>query len=74
MVVMSCRVGCRHGSDLALLLLWHRQEAAASIQNQAWELMFAAYVALKKKRGDTERKGIKMLIWLFWGVEIIDDY
>ena len=34
---MSCAVGQRHGSDLALLWLWCRLAAAAQIQPPAWE-------------------------------------
>ena len=30
-IAVSCGVDCRHGSDLALLWLWHRQTAAAPI-------------------------------------------
>ena len=36
---MSCGVGHRGGSDLALL--WHRSAAAAPIQPLAWELPYA---------------------------------
>jgi len=31
-VAVSCGVGCRHGSDPALLWLWYRPEATALIQ------------------------------------------
>ena len=34
---MSCGVGCRHGSDPALLWLWRRLAAAAPIRPLAWE-------------------------------------
>ena len=44
---MSC-VGHRRGSDLALLWLWYRPAAAAPILPLAWELPYAAGVALKK--------------------------
>ena len=47
---MSCGVGCRHGSDSALLWLWCRPEATAPIRPLAWELPYAMGVALKKKR------------------------
>ena len=46
---MSCGVGHRHGSDLALLWLWHRLAAATLIQTLAWEPPYAARMALKKK-------------------------
>ena len=35
---MSCGVGCRCGSDLALLWLWCRPAVAAPIRPLAWEL------------------------------------
>ena len=40
-IAVSCGVGCRHSPDLALLWLWHRPVAAASIQPLAWELPYA---------------------------------
>ena len=47
---MSCGVGRRSGSDLALLWLWHRLAAIALIQHLAWESTYAADVALKKDK------------------------
>ena len=47
---MSCGVGCRCSSDLALLWLWCRPAAAAPIQLLALEPPCAAGVALKKKK------------------------
>ena len=44
----SCGVGCRHSSDLALIWLWHRAAAIATIQPLAWELPYATAVALKR--------------------------
>jgi len=38
----------RHGSDLALLWLWHRLAAAALIWPLAWEPPYATGAALKK--------------------------
>ena len=46
---MSCGVGCRCGSDLALLWLWCRPAAVALIQPLAWELPHAMGAALEKK-------------------------
>ena len=48
---MSCGVGHRRGSDLALLWLWCRLAAAALIQSLAWELPCA--VLKRKVRGAT---------------------
>ena len=45
---MSCGVGRRHGSDP--VLLWCRPAAAALIRPLAWELLYAASVAFKKKK------------------------
>ena len=54
---MSCGVGQRGGSDLALLWLWHRQAAAALIPPLAWEIPYVAGVALKKPtRTHTEKQ------------------
>ena len=44
---MSCGVGHRHRSDLALLWLWHRPAAISPIRPLAWEPSYAASVALK---------------------------
>ena len=46
---MSCGVGHRLSSDLALLWLWPRPAAAAPIWPLAWEPPYAMGVALKKK-------------------------
>ena len=42
---MSCGVGCRHGSDPALLCTWRRPVATAPIQPLAWEPPYAAGAA-----------------------------
>ena len=47
---MSCGVGGRFGSDLALLWLWCRLAAVASIRPLAWEPLYAVDVALKRKK------------------------
>ena len=53
-IATSHGVGCRRGSNLALLWLWHRLEAAAPIGPLAWELSYAVGKALKgqKKKKD----------------------
>ena len=57
---MSCGVGCRHGSDPALLWLWHGPAAAAQIRPLAWELPYASGVALKwKKKKKKKRQHLK---------------
>ena len=47
---MSCGVGCRRGSDPALLWLWHRLAATGPIRPLAWELPYAAGVTLKRQK------------------------
>ena len=47
---MSCGIGQRLSSDLALLWLWCRPAAATPIGPLAWELAYAEGVALKSKK------------------------
>ena len=47
---MSFSVGHRRGSDPELLWLQYRQGAATPIRSLAWELPYAAGVALKDKK------------------------
>ena len=42
---MSCGIGCRRGSDPALLWLWQRPAATAPIGPLAWEPPYAAGAA-----------------------------
>ena len=44
---MSCGLGCSRGSDSALLWLWHRPVATATIQPLVWEPPCATGVALE---------------------------
>ena len=59
---MSCGVGCRRGSDPALLWLWRRPVATAPIRPLAWEPPYAAGAAQEiattttKKRQKTKKK------------------
>ena len=48
-VAVSCGVGRGRGSDPELLWLWQRLAAVAPIRPLAWELPYAAGVALKSK-------------------------
>ena len=66
---MSCGVGCRRGSDPALLWLWRRPVATAPIQPLAWEPPYAAGAAQemakrqkKKKKGNEEVQTIRCKI------------
>ena len=50
-VAVSCGVGCRHGSDPAMAMAVAVAVAAVTpIQPLAWELPYAARMALKRKR------------------------
>ena len=48
-IALSCGVGCRCGSDPALLWLWHRAAAVAPIRPLAWEPPYATDAALKRQ-------------------------
>ena len=56
---MSCGIGHRQGSDLALLWLWRRPAAGAPISPLAWEPPYATGAALKRQKkkapGDKDR-------------------
>ena len=53
-IAVSCGVGCRSGSNLALL--WHRPVATALIQPLAWGLPYAVGAALKWQKKKKEKK------------------
>ena len=55
-VAVSCGVGCRRGSDLALLWLWHRLAAIALIQPLAWEPPYAAAAAQEMAKRQKKKK------------------
>ena len=55
-LAISCGVGCRYSSDLALLWLWPRPAAVAPIQPLAWELPYAAGAALKRQKTKNKTK------------------
>ena len=48
-IAVSCSVGHRHGSDLALLWLWGRLATVALIRPLAWEAQYTADRAQLKK-------------------------
>ena len=56
---MSCGVGCRGGSDLALLWLWCRPVATATILPLAWEPPYVVGTALKRPKKKKKDKKIK---------------
>ena len=53
---MSCGVGHRCGSDLALLWLWLWPAAVALIRPLAWEPPYAMGVALKSKKKQKQKQ------------------
>jgi len=53
---MSCGVGCRRGSDPALLWLWRRPVAIAPIQPLAWEPPYAVGAAQEIAATTTTKK------------------
>ena len=52
---MSCGIGCRRGSDLVLLWLWHTPAATAPMGPLAWKPPYAAGVALKRQKKDEKK-------------------
>ena len=55
---MSCGVGHRQGSDLALLWLWYRAVATALTQSLAWEPPYATGTALKRPEKKKKKEKI----------------
>ena len=57
---MSCGVGCRRGSDLALLWLWRRPVATAPIGPLAWESPYAAGAAQEIAKRPKKNQKLKL--------------
>ena len=55
-IAMSCGLGHRGGSDLALLWLWHSLAAVDPIRSLAWEHSYAAGAALKRWKPKKKKK------------------
>ena len=62
---MSCVVGCRHGSDLAWLWLWHRPAAIALTWFLAWELPFAITKTWKQRKCPSTEEWIKKMWYIY---------
>ena len=60
---MSCGVGHRRSSDLALLWLWCRLAAMALIRPLAWEPPYAMGVALEKTKRQKTKKQKNPIIY-----------
>jgi len=56
---VSCGVGCRHGSDPALLWFWHRLAVTAPIRPLAWEPPYAAGAAQEMAKRQKKKKELK---------------
>ena len=61
---MSCGVGYRRSSGLALLWLWHRPAARTPIRPLAWKPPYAVGAALKKKKRQKTKKKLKYSVYL----------
>ena len=64
---MSCGVGSRRGSDLALLWLWHRLAATAPIRTLAWEPPCAAGAALKGQKRQKKTQNNEVILYYRYG-------
>ena len=53
---MSCGVGHRHGSDPALLRLWHRPATVALLRPLSWEPPYAVGEALERQKDPPPKK------------------
>ena len=67
-VAVSCGVGCRHGSDPALLWLWCRLAATGLTGPLIWEPPYASGAALKRQQQQNNHKQstvaeISLLVW-----------
>ena len=65
-IALSCSVGCRYCSDLALLWLWCRLIAAASIWPLARELPYCTEWLKKKKKERKKEKKKRRNPWYSW--------
>ena len=68
---MSCGVGCRRGSDPALLWLWRRLAATALIRPLAWEPPYASGAAQEMAK---KKKKMKSQITCVSTIALLDTY
>ena len=59
---MSCGVGRRRGSDLALLWPWRRPVTLAQIVPLAWEPPYALGVALERQKKKKKKKESSIIV------------
>ena len=57
-IAVSCGIGHRLGSDLALLWLWRKPAATALIRLLAWEPPYASGEALKGQKDKKKKNSI----------------
>ena len=61
-LAVSCGVGCRHGSDPELLLLWRRPVAMAPIRPLVWEVPYAVGAAPAKAKRPKKKKKFQFIV------------
>ena len=66
---VSCGVGCRRGSDAALLWLWRRPVATAPIRPLAWEPPYAAGAAQEKAKRPKKKKESSFISFCYGSAE-----
>ena len=59
-LTQAAAMGCRCGSDLALLWLWCRLTGTVPIRPLAWELPYVAGAAPKRKKKKKKKKNHRM--------------
>ena len=62
-LAVSCGVGHRLDSDLALLWFWHRPAATGPIRPLAWEPPYATGSALEKAKKTKKKKKKERKFW-----------
>ena len=70
-IAMGYGVGCRRGSDPALLWLWYRRAAVAPLRPLAWEPPHAVGAALKNKqtnKNDLLTRNLLFRGYIAWAV------
>ena len=68
---MSGGVGCRRGSDTALLWLWRRLAATAPIKLLPWESPYAMGAALEKAKRQNKQTKKKTIEKWAEGVPVV---
>ena len=69
---MSCGVGHRHGSDLALLWLWHRLAVTVPIEALAWEPPAKDAALKRQKKKKKKNKPLEMKVKEIYSEVLMD--